>query len=267
MPSENPPPELPDQTVKAWLEGHPHDLQDLVNLFSEGDVRVVHDDEENGYYLTAPDIDAPSEPGRFDQPADALIKRLNGLARTHKADFRPVSLTGRYTSPTGTHVFVAAATMEVRARIGMVAVVVDGQLVPNPPSPWPNRLALAAANPDVAEALDIMGRGEPLGWDDLYKVHEIVRHAVRPSSITDYGWTDKPTDSAFRASANRPDVSGDDARHARQSGQRPVRTMSLAEGRSFIGDLVVQWLNHLAPQGDSRSIHPPPSSSPPPPDS
>lgn len=247
MPSENPP---PDQTVKAWLDGHPHDLQDLVDLFSEGDIRVIHDDQEDAYYLTAPAINDPPERGGFDQPAEELIKRLNGLARAHKADFRPVRLSGRYTSPTGTHVFVAAVTMEARARLSARAVVIgaDGKPVPNPPSPWPKRLTLAATNPDVAEVLSILGRSEPLGWDDLFKVHEIVRHAVRPGSITDYSWTDKATDSAFRASANRPDVSGDGARHARQSGPPPTRTMSLPEGRSFIGALVIQWLNHLAQQ-------------------
>jgi len=246
MPSANP----ETQTVKAWLEGHPHDLQALSELFCEGDIRVIHDDQEDAYYLTAPDIDTPPEPGRFDQAAEALMKRVNGLARTHQADFLPVSLTGRYTNPTGTHVFVAAVSIEARARIGMVAGVVgsDGQPVPNPLSSWPSRLALAADNPDVAEALGIMGRSEPLGWDDLYKVHEIVRHAVRPDSITDYGWTDAQTNSVFRASANRADVSGDGARHARNPGPPPTRTMSLAEGRSFIGALVIQWLNHLAQQ-------------------
>jgi hypothetical protein len=42
------------------------------------------------------------------------------------------------------------------------------------------------------------------------------------------------------------DVSGTEARHARNSGKPPTRTMSLAEGRSFVSDLVTKWLGTLA---------------------
>jgi len=94
-------------TTKAWLEGHLFDLAALADLLAVGDVRVVRDDgdDENRYYLTAPEIDNPSEPGRFDQPAELLIGRINGLARTRDASYRPVSLSGIYTSPHGQHVF------------------------------------------------------------------------------------------------------------------------------------------------------------------
>jgi hypothetical protein len=234
-------------TVKAWLEGDPFDLQDLADLFAGGDVRVVRDDGEDAYYLTAPEIDNPPEPGSTNQSAEVIIKRLNGLARTHMGDFRPVRLSGKYTDPAGKHVFVASFALELRARLSATAVVVgsDGQPLSDPPSPWPARLALARVDPDVSQVLDIMGRNESLSWDQLYKVHEIIRVAVKPDSITGYGWVDDATDSAFRASANRADVSGDDARHARNSGVPPTRTMSLGEARSFIGDLVTKWLNHL----------------------
>jgi len=32
-------------TVKAWLEGHQFDLEDLVQLLPSGDVRVVREDD------------------------------------------------------------------------------------------------------------------------------------------------------------------------------------------------------------------------------
>jgi hypothetical protein len=50
-------------TVKAWLEGHQCDLQDLAELLSSGDVRVVREDDS--YYLTSPKIDNPPQGATF----------------------------------------------------------------------------------------------------------------------------------------------------------------------------------------------------------
>jgi hypothetical protein len=40
---------------------------------------------------------------------------------------------------------------------------------------------------------------------------------------------------SFKESANRPDVRGDDARHARRPGQPQHKRMEIAEGRAVIG--------------------------------
>jgi hypothetical protein len=59
----------------------------------------------------------------------------------------------------------------------------------------------------------------------------------------------------FKASANREEVSGELARHARYKGDAPVNTMTLPEARQFISGLVTRWLDWLrssAPGPDSR---------------
>jgi hypothetical protein len=58
-------------TVKAWLEGHQFDLEDLAQLLATGDVRVVQDTDEDGYYLTHPR--STTRPKRT-----VSISRLNG---------------------------------------------------------------------------------------------------------------------------------------------------------------------------------------------
>ena len=121
-----------------------------------------------------------------------------------------------------------------------------GQPNPHPTSPWPNRFALAATHPDVAEVLDIMGSPQPLGFVELFKVHEIIVNSTKPKKIHKLGWATKSDDSAFTGSANRPDVSGRAARHARLPGLPPKRTMTLAEGRSYVSDLATIWLDSLA---------------------
>lgn len=47
----------------------------------------------------------------------------------------------------------------------------------------------------------------------------------------------------FKASANHPGISGDQARHARQPGTPgPNRAMSMAEGDTFIRQLTANWI-------------------------
>jgi hypothetical protein len=76
-------------TTKAWLEGHQFDLADPAELLASGDVRVEHDEDEDAYYLTAPEIDNPAETNRFDIPAGRLLVRVNGLGCTRSVDFPP----------------------------------------------------------------------------------------------------------------------------------------------------------------------------------
>jgi|GEM_PF-1346548 hypothetical protein len=211
-------------TVKAWLEGDRSDLQALTRLLVEVDARVVHDANEDAYYLTAPEIDSPSEPRRFDRAAEPLLRRINGMARVQNADYQPVKLSGKYTDHNGQNIHFAEAALEIRLGISMDAVAIgpDGKPKPqpDPPFPWPQRLALAETHSDVREALEIMGKTEPLGWDNLYKVHEIVRDSIKPQKIPDLGWADKATDSAFTVSANLPGVRRV-KREARPDGRHP----------------------------------------------
>ncbi|MDR3664388.1 MAG: hypothetical protein ACLP75_07055 [Mycobacterium sp.] len=235
-------------TNKAWLEGHQFDLEDLAEQLAAGDVRVVRDETENAYYLTSPEIDNPPEAGQFDKPAKSLIVRINGLGRAKSADFRPVKLSGKYTDSNGNaHLFVSPAPAELRIRGSAAGFVLGphGQPEPDPPSPWPARFALAGTNSDVAEALEFMGATEPLGWVDLRKVYEIINDSI-PRKIYKMGWTTRARLSAFTGSADRPDVSGREARHARLPGLPPRHTMTLAEGRSYVSDLVTKWLAWLA---------------------
>jgi len=88
----------------------------------------------------------------------------------------------------------------------------------------------------------------------MWKVHEIVRHNIRPATATSLGWATAGDVSAFTASANRPDVSGQRARHARVTGVPPRRSMSEKVGRQFVSSLVAAWVAWLgaAPAADNH---------------
>lgn len=238
-------------TTKAWLEGDPHDLRVLAQLLTDGDTRVVHDAEKDAYYLTAPEIDSPPSGTAFYEAAKKLVTLVNGFGRMANTGFRPVKLNGGFSEGDSEHrvIFVESAA-EIRVSVGVATVTVtrpDGTVVPASPSPWPARFALVDKHPEVVEVLEIMSRLEPVGWVELYKVHEVIRHSIAPDKIYELGWADKPTDSAFTGSANLPGVSGSGARHARMEGN-PKRTMTMAEGRDYISALLIKWLDWLQTQ-------------------
>jgi hypothetical protein len=233
--------------LKAWLEGDEADLQVLTRLLPEGDIRVVHDPDEDAYYLTAPDIDNPPSGTAFYEVATKLIRRANGLGPLSDPAFRPVSLSGKYGDGESKHQVISVPSITCHARMGTPTVTVtrpDGTVVPNPPSPWPKRFALAESNRDVAQVLEIH-HGPPLGWIELWKVYEIIRESIRPGTIVGLGWVTQADLDSFKESANREDVSGSEARHARRPGQPQHRKMPLDEGRSVFSALVTKWLDWL----------------------
>jgi hypothetical protein len=228
--------------VKARLKGHEFDLLTLAELFGEGDPAVATDDE--GYYLsfTAPD-ELFGDGGGLHDAASVLLRRINGVARTLSSDVRPVGLTGRFSDQSGRHhQVVVADSAEVRARANLVRVSVGREQAPAPQAPGPGYVQLAQTHPDVAEVLDLLGNPAP-GWAELYKVHEIVLDNV--PGFYQRGWVTRDQISTFTASANRSEVSGDLARHARLKGDPPTRTMTLGEARQLIGSLVTRWLDWL----------------------
>ena len=239
-------------TTNAWLDGHQFDLQDLAELLSLGDVRVVREDDS--YYLTSPEIDHPPQGATFYEVAASLLAHVNGLGRVKNPSFRPVELNGKYTEGESQHgesqhYVVSPAPAEIRVRTWAAGVVTksDGTIVPDPPSPWPDRFALAETNPDVAKVLQIMSSGEKLDWVALYKVYEKVERDIKRATIVKLGWATDDEISAFTGSANNYKVSGDAARHAVDKGSGyPKHTMTIDEGRAFISDLVTKWLGSLA---------------------
>jgi hypothetical protein len=152
---------------KAWLEGHVLDLETLRGLFRLGDPLVARD-ESDGYYLESPVLQGSNH--QLDQnAAEALVRRINGVARAADQGFRPVRLSGRYTAPDGTtNVLAIAGAAESRSRAW------GGVPFPVPPPKGPRYVGLAEQEAGVADVLRVLGQPDPLDWYDIYKAWEIV---------------------------------------------------------------------------------------------
>lgn len=249
--------------IKAKLEGHVFDLDALVELFREGDPTVSKEGDD--YYLSSAELEGLiDDKGQLVEAATRLLQKVMGVARILDSSFRPVTLPGTFVEDTddgeSRHHHVVVADMAIvlsRAHAAIVATSGDPSAPSEPPPPPPPEgppyLRLASSHPDVAEALEILGQPNvSLNWIDLYKLFEIVRDSVgNEQALKRKGWVPDGEISAFKASANRPDVSGSAARHARMGGGPPKLKMNLAEGEAFIRKLVVAWWNSLGGQSTS----------------
>jgi hypothetical protein len=233
-------------SMKAELKGHEFDLDALVDLFPSGPIRVVR--EDGVHYLLADEIDSRQQGLQYYEVAPKVLERVNGLARVANPVYQPVELSGCYLEGKQRNVVVKPDSVVMRVRVGTPRIVVtgsDGVVHASLPPLSPQRAVVVTTHPDVAEALALMGQPVALGWIELYKVFEIVGDSVKPNTLDKIGLATAHDLSAFRASANRPDVGGADARHARMSGGPPKHHMSLPEGRQFISDLVRAWIDSL----------------------
>ena len=250
-------------TVRAELEGHSVDLDALAREFPTGDPHIVVTDQ--GTFLEATALDSLfDDAGGLVDTANEHLARLNGYAILAVAGYQAVRLTSRFVregGPTHVHLVahdearardsvtvVASVAAETRATACVVAsVVVDGVPVAPPPPEGLRHLARATTDKNVADLLALIGNAESLGWYELYKAYEIICDAVGSGQkgLLDRGWTTKVELSRFTGSANHPDASDVEARHARQAGGPPSNAMTLGEGQQFIRDLARRWLDSL----------------------
>ena len=228
---------------RAWLDGHVFDLETLSELFRQGDPLVAKDQPDE-YYLRSSALQDSN--GQLDlKAAEALVKRINGVGRAADHGFRPVHLRGRFTGPDGTSVVFISGTAEGRSRAKGAFVGPSSSFpIPEPPPKGPRYMKLAEKDPDVADALRVLGQPETMDWYDVYKAWEIVEHAVGGwRHVVTAGWATKADIDRFTASANHPGISGGDARHARMPGiPGPSRTMTMNEADTLVRRLVASWI-------------------------
>lgn len=226
-------------TVKAWLNGHPFDLDALVALLPSGDTQVVRDDD-GSYYLTAKEIDGRPAHMAIDEAAAGVLQRVNGLARVHDPGYRPVALAGRYQEKAGA--LQVHVTDEVRIR-DEITVFLGGERLAPPPSSGPVHAALAESDPAVADALAIMGQPEPLNWAELYKVYEIIEHTGQLTSVGARAGIASAELERFRRTANHPAAVGLDARHGRSKTQPPKSPMPIGDARLMMSSMMRIWMD------------------------
>ena len=235
----------PDRVArKLWLTGDALDLAYLAATLAVGDTQVIKDGDR--FCMTSVEADTVAD-GQVREVARELVVRINGIGRLQNASFKPVEFADVYEDEAGVIVVGATAMLRAESRMTAEAVVVDadGNVVPQPPPPGPGRLAIAAANRDVAEVLQILGQPQPPNFAELYKIDEIIKSAGRLTAVMQSAGVSDKERRLFKQTADHQDASGADSRHARNKQQPPKSPMQIDQARAMIRKLVTAWLESL----------------------
>lgn len=230
--------------AKDWfieLDGESFDLQRLAKAFDDSPVTIRK--EADRYRLLDASLSGSDDAEHVRTELTETLRRINALARLQwgndHGDVRPGAVG--HPNDSGGTAWYATATVVARARISVTGIVVgaDGEVVPDPPSPLPQKLQLAVTDRNVDDALYFLQRADP-SWSELWKAYEVVRDDV--GKIEGRGWASERELSRFAGTANHQDAAGREARHARLP-TPPLRDpMSLGEARALIARVVSAWL-------------------------
>jgi hypothetical protein len=230
--------------MSRWLiklEGQKLDLEEVPRWFPRGDIYGI--EEKGKYYLTGPAFEAAGN-------VEAVLK----LATQALNDYSAVIslLWNAFGKPSigqviheddagkqSAHIFLSGIASG-RSKLSGVLVDATGT-APNPTTTQAqDLLATARASSHLSEALTVWA--DPIRtWGRLYRVmEEIKQHFGKPPD--EVGLSSNAELVRFRRTANTAESSGIDARHASGLFKAPQNPMSLAEGTSFVGQLLEKAL-------------------------
>lgn len=226
-------------TWSVQLGGHEFDLATLKERYSNGDPKVTLLDDGH-LYLQGTALDGASDAPVALEIAKDQVQRLNGAARLERPNHQDVTLTGQIREGENMNAVVRVDTIEARSHVFADRIGGEAAMTSQPD---PTPIDRAAKYPAVGEVLNLFGSPDGLTLSNLYKIFEVIRDDMGGGTgLTNSGLSDMKPMSAFTATANRPDVSGTEARHARMSGSPPRTAMTVDEARAYIRDLADRWI-------------------------
>jgi hypothetical protein len=230
---------------QVGLMGGDGDLSRLATTFSEGDPRVWLQ-ADGVYVMESSALDKLTDAVEVDSEAGRILGLMHGAMKLDDPSVRPVQPSRDFWHQGDHHRLAFPGTASGHTTVTGVAVgTVDGVSVPPPPPPERKWMAIAMSNANVADALQLISGSET--WFQLYKIVEVIKSAVGgEDGIVQRGWTSRNRIRTFKATANHPALSGDDARHARQPGSGGKRSMSLQQAQALVRELIQRWLQELA---------------------
>ncbi len=226
---------------KVQVSGDLPVLEEAAMMFCMPGLTIAR--QGDSFYLSSDCFEGLEEVPQVEALASKLLARANALVGLVVGEHNPLKAACVIDTPEG-----CPPTTYLSC---CVDVVVFGRATTDPPDPVVDQLrdsgtahALAAVASNDASVDDALRFWEtkPRTFGTLYKVYEVIRQDAGGAMVKS-GWATQAEVNRFRASANRPELSGDDARHARHSGPPPtLKPMTQDEAAELIARVLRHWL-------------------------
>jgi hypothetical protein len=229
------------------------DCDDMVRLFATRPVSVKK--IEGRYFLQVPELKLPVGNTQVPDAAQEALSLLNGIARLDLGNFRPPKIVGfSNTDPhTGKlQTFISlGGKCEGRVRCyGTLTVrLSDGTIATNQAPTYVETVSkLADDNKPFNRAVTLFGKEKQHDWISLYKVFDAIKEGfgekalieqgfVTQSEIDDFKYNSDPHRHGFTKCKPR--------KHNRKGPVRQEKTMTLAEGETWISGILRAWVKKL----------------------
>lgn len=227
---------------RVYVDGEEPDLGYLRRQLTVPELTALAD--ENGTYLQGTLFDSCASADEVRQVVEPLITKLNGMAGVASPGYRPVAFAGRVKADGSAHLFVsgaARATSYITVTADGFVSTSDGAVVPSGPTPMMVRFLATKSHPVLNEVYQVLGAKPSPNWQEFYKAVELLQEA---SGGTIYKLSVRTGVSQnciknLLATADHPDLSGPDSRHAVMKGTPSARRrLSLDQGRSVVDELI-----------------------------
>jgi len=223
--------------VPEWLvrlQGHHSDLDNLAEWLTSPDLNVKK--EGDHFYLRSSEFSPLTDADAVRGRALALLDIVNGASKLRSGSYLPVELdTIAWTGEEGKLRHLVGSSVTLKWRV----------LEAKPPTGIESLVSLARGDEGVADILHFFQKGD---WQSLYKAWELLRDAVGGEhKLTKKPWINERAKKRFTQTAQSRKVLGDDARHASEDYDNPIKggPMTLDEARSFVRSVVEAWVATL----------------------
>lgn len=230
---------------RVQISGKKLDLEALSNPFTDGDLRLVAEDDK--YFLESKEFESTSDADEVLKMAGNSLAVLSGVARLAYGARTPLTpghiLRINQNSQKDTFISLTD-TLHVSATIGIVKIAISGEseVITDTSAPIRSWVRVATNDVAVSKALRLFG-SEARDWVGLYRLLEVIEGDVGGiREIVAAGWATGNSLELFGRTANSVGAVGDLARHGKERTQPPETPMSLSEATSLVEVILHNWL-------------------------
>jgi hypothetical protein len=237
----------PRKNIMTWevrITGDTYDLSELAKSIHDDDFRIY--EKEGQYILESSRFDSLASPEEVTDEANRILKILTGATRLSLGGRTPIKIGSidQLGEDGKRNIFISTSIHAyTRAIVSSEVSHEDGTIeVDNPADSVLQLLKVALQDEAVETALRQFGAGEH-NWVSLYRILDLIKGDVGGlKEIRDRGWATMKSIERFKRTANSCKAVGDEARHGTEGTDPPKDPMSLSEARSFIEQILHNWL-------------------------
>jgi hypothetical protein len=234
-------------TWEIQLQGNGNDLAYLAEHLTSSPTVVRRAADEEGFVLQSDKFDECGTSAEVAAVAAEVAAALSGILKWDRNSEEPLRVGAVVeTRPDGIRnrtMHPETGRVEIKGiPAGLIQRDADGAVIPAPPPRFVAVVRLTHSDAAMEKVMRLWSR-DSTSWVGLYRVFEVIRADVGGErGIVRAGWASGARIDSFGHSANSVGVAGDEARHGVERGAPPARPMTIEEARTFVHDLLDNWL-------------------------